>query len=164
MSELISITTQSPAETMLLGELIGRSLGPGDVVALEGELGAGKTVLTKGIARGLGVQEEPSSPTFVIMQEYEGRCALYHYDLYRLAGARDLEGIGYEDFFYGGGVCVVEWADKAAGLLPAGTVYVHIDLPGTDGAGIINKRLIEITGDSKWLSSFRSTAERAFPT
>lgn len=166
VTEEIEIRVTSPEETLTVGEAMGRTLPPGSVVALSGELGAGKTVLTKGIARGLGVQEEPVSPTFVLMSAYEGRLPLYHFDLYRLSGGGDLEDIGYEEYFYGGGVTVVEWAERAGDIFPPHTIFVEIEMPRAEGSGlgIITERTIRIKGEKGWLSSFRSTAERALQT
>lgn len=105
---------------MQLGYEIGKTLPPGSFLALNGELGSGKTVFTKGIAKALGVKEYRyvNSPTFVIIKEYAGRMPLYHFDLYRLGAGHDLDTVGYEDYFYGSGVAVVEWADKIRALLP----------------------------------------------
>lgn len=117
-AETIRAVTGSAEETRLLGERFGRRLGPGDVVALYGGLGSGKTTLAQGICRGLGVGQVVNSPTFTIVNEYRGHCPVYHLDCYRLAGAEDLIGLGYEEYFYGDGVCLIEWAEKAAEVLP----------------------------------------------
>lgn len=166
MTEEIEIGVMSPEETLAVGEAMGRTLPPGSIVALCGELGAGKTVLTKGIARGLDVKEEPVSPTFVILAVYEGRLPLYHFDLYRLEGAGDLEGIGYEEYFFGKGVTVVEWAERAGDIYPPYTIHIEIEMPSVEGVnqGIITQRTIKIRGDKGWLSSFRSMAEQALQT
>ncbi|MCH8013251.1 MAG: tRNA (adenosine(37)-N6)-threonylcarbamoyltransferase complex ATPase subunit type 1 TsaE, partial [Candidatus Dadabacteria bacterium] len=110
--ETLKIRLTNTNETLKLGEIIGKSLNPGSIIALVGDLGAGKTVLVKGIAKGLGVDEEPNSPTFVIMNQYEGRIPLYHFDLYRVSSEEELFGIGYDEFFFGEGVAAVEWADR----------------------------------------------------
>jgi tRNA threonylcarbamoyladenosine biosynthesis protein TsaE len=102
--ETINLQLNTSDDTLKLGEIIGKSINPGSIIALVGDLGAGKTVLVKGIARGLGVEEEPNSPTFVIMNSYEGRIPLYHFDLYRLSDEDELFAIGYEEYFYGDGV------------------------------------------------------------
>ncbi len=117
----VIFATNSPAETVELGKRLGGLLGPGDVVALTGELGAGKTCLTKGIALGLGVGDARAvrSPTFVLVSEYRGRLALYHVDAYRLHGASELEALGSGEIMASGGVTVVEWADRVEGALPA---------------------------------------------
>ena len=106
--------TQSPEETLSLGEKIGRHLAAGDIVCLFGELGAGKTTLTQGIARGLGVpkKEYVRSPTFTIVNQYEGKLPVFHIDLYRIASSQDLENLGLEETLENGGVAIVEWAEK----------------------------------------------------
>ena len=118
----------SEKETEQLGERIGRAAVPGMVVALIGDLGTGKTTLTKSIARGLGVTETVTSPTFNIIREYKsGRIPLYHFDVYRIADPDEMFELGYEEYFYGDGICVVEWADIIEELLPEDAVIIHID-------------------------------------
>jgi tRNA threonylcarbamoyladenosine biosynthesis protein TsaE len=114
------ITTNSTEETFALGKRLGRLLGAGDVIALSGPLGAGKTYLVKGIALGLGVADSRGvrSPTFVLVNEYTGRVKLYHVDAYRLAGASELDALGASEFMSSGGVTVVEWADRVEAALP----------------------------------------------
>ncbi len=121
-----SFKTESAAETIALGEEIGRKLSPGAVVALNGGLGAGKTWLSKGIAKALGFGGDVVSPTFTIINIYAGKVPIYHFDCYRLNSNADLENIGYEEYFYGKGVTLVEWAEKIAGLLPENSVYIDI--------------------------------------
>jgi tRNA threonylcarbamoyladenosine biosynthesis protein TsaE len=127
MDEVILIS-DSAQQTHDLGKYLGESLRPGDLVALCGELGAGKTCLTQGIARGLGVPEayRVTSPTFTIINEYPGRLILYHLDLYRLSGVRDLDEIGYDDCFNQRGVVVMEWAEKIREVLPEGALFITI--------------------------------------
>jgi len=122
----ICLISKSAEETFEIGRIVGEQLDPGDVLALIGELGAGKTCLTQGIARGLKVPEayQITSPTFTLINEYPGRVPLYHMDLYRLSGPEDLEGMGYEDYFYGDGVVVIEWAEKIRSILPARSLCV----------------------------------------
>ena len=111
--------TYSAEETVALGEKIGAAAVPGDVYTLTGELGAGKTTFTQGIARGLGIFEPVSSPTFTIVQVYdEGRMPFYHFDAYRIGDIEEMEEIGYEDYFYGSGLCMIEWANRIEELLP----------------------------------------------
>ena len=112
--------SKSVDETIEIGEKFAKGLKKGDCVALIGDLGAGKTVFTKGIAKGLGVKDARyvNSPTFVIIKEYEGRLPLYHFDLYRLNSHSCLDDMNYEEYFYGDGVTVIEWADKIKKLLP----------------------------------------------
>ncbi len=124
----LTLVAKAPGETRRLGEILGEVLLPGDVVALTGELGAGKTCLTQGIARGLGVAAgyEITSPTFTLINEYPGRINLYHADLYRFAGLKDFADTGFEEYFRGRGVVVVEWAEKALNILP--TEYLLIEI------------------------------------
>ena len=111
--------TNSPEETFALGRKIGENASPGDVYALVGDLGVGKTVFTQGVAEGLGIDEAVNSPTFTILQVYEGgRLPFYHFDVYRITDVEEMEEIGYEDYFYGNGVCFVEWADLIEEILP----------------------------------------------
>lgn len=116
----ITLVTRGPEHTRGVGRILGARLEPGDLVSLGGDLGAGKTCLTQGIARGLGVPEGcyVRSPSFVILNIYPGRVPLYHMDLYRIVDPSELEDIGYRDIFFGEGVSVVEWADKVPELLP----------------------------------------------
>ena len=125
----VVLISKSPAETVRIGRILGEGLQAGDVVALTGELGAGKTCLTQGIACGLGVPENyaVTSPTFTLINEYPGReAALIHVDLYRLQGAADLADTGYEEYLSGGGVVVIEWADKIPEAVPDGAVCVAL--------------------------------------
>lgn len=120
--------SKSVEETIEIGAKFAKGLKKGDCVALIGDLGAGKTVFTKGIARGLGVKNARyvNSPTFVIIKEYEGRLPLYHFDLYRLDGHSGFDDMNYEEYFYGDGIAVIEWADKISGLLPNGHWEVNL--------------------------------------
>ena len=121
------IKIASEADTRKFGEELARSLKAGDVLALVGDLGTGKTTLTKYIARELGIMEPITSPTFTIICEYKsGRLPLYHFDVYRLAGIDDMLELGYEEYFYGDGVCVVEWADRIEKLLPENAKTIKI--------------------------------------
>jgi len=117
--------TKSQAETVKLGEKLGKSLKAGSIVALTGDLGAGKTYLTKGIVKGLGVKAEVRSPTFVIMNIYNGKTPVFHYDCYRLKDEAEMEKLGYEEYFYGKGVTIIEWADRIPGLIPETAVRVN---------------------------------------
>ena len=113
-------------DTINLGKKIGEKLKKGDVVALDGSLAAGKTYLTKGIAKGLGIQEDITSPTFTLISEYSGRFNLYHMDVYRLEGVEDFLDLGTEEMLYGDGVCVIEWSKKVKQELPKNTIYIDI--------------------------------------
>ena len=125
------VVSHSADETRALGGQIAAALQPGDNLALIGELGAGKTVLTKGIFAGLGGDaREVTSPTFVLMTPHEARLTLYHFDAYRLSGADAMQEIGAEEFFYGSGVCVIEWADRVTDALPPDRLELHMTIAG----------------------------------
>ena len=122
------IETRSPEETFQLGEELGRKAVPGQVFTLTGDLGVGKTVLTQGLAKGLGIEEPVNSPTFTIVQVYEeGRLPFYHFDVYRIGDVEEMEEIGYEDYIYGEGVCLIEWADLIREILPEHYTEVKIE-------------------------------------
>lgn len=149
VQETITFYTNTPEETESVGERIGCVLEPGSVVALIGELGAGKTILTRGIARGLGVPDLVHSPTFTLIHEHQGRLPVYHFDLYRIGSTQELEDLGAETYFYGDGVCIVEWAERAASVLPPD--HLEIRISGNDDRrtleihayGPVSRRIIE---------------------
>ena len=115
-------------DTYELGEKIGQMAKPGMVISLTGDLGVGKTVFTQGLATGLGIEEPVNSPTFTIVQVYEeGRLPLYHFDVYRIGDIEEMDEIGYEDYFYGEGVCLIEWADLIREILPEQMCRVTIE-------------------------------------
>lgn len=119
--------TYSSEETFNLGESLGQEAVPGQVYTLTGDLGAGKTVFAQGFASGLGISEYVNSPTFTILQVYEdGRLPLYHFDVYRIEEEEEMEEIGYEDYFYGDGVTLIEWADIISDLIPKDAIRVEI--------------------------------------
>lgn len=119
--------TNSPEETENIGAAVGKIIPAGTVLAYRGDLGAGKTAFTRGLARGLGFTEAVTSPTYTIVNEYlGGRLPLFHFDMYRLSSADDLFDIGWEDYLSRGGVCAVEWSEQVADALPEGTVYVTL--------------------------------------
>lgn len=121
------VKTESPEETLELGKKFADSLLPGDVVCLLGELGSGKTAFTKAVAAGLGIKEDITSPTFNIVNVYtSGRIPLYHFDVYRLSGADELRATGADEYFYGSGVCMIEWADIVEDAIPDGSILVEI--------------------------------------
>ena len=120
--------TFSEIDTRAFGEMLGRKAVPGTVYTLTGDLGVGKTVFTQGFAKGLGVTEHVNSPTFTIVQEYEdGRLPFYHFDVYRIGDIEEMDEIGYEDYFYGEGVCLIEWAELIEELLPKKRTEIQIE-------------------------------------
>ena len=122
------IETNSASETLALGEKLGKAAKPGQIYTLNGDLGVGKTVLTQGFAKGLGITEAVNSPTFTIVQVYEeGRLPLYHFDVYRIEEPEEMEEIGYEEYFYGQGVCLVEWASLVEEIIPPEAVWITIE-------------------------------------
>jgi tRNA threonylcarbamoyladenosine biosynthesis protein TsaE len=122
------IETNSAKETQELGIKIGKQARPGQIYTITGELGTGKTVFTQGVAKGLGITEPVTSPTFTILQEYpKGRLPLYHFDVYRIGNVEEMEEIGYDDYFFGDGVCLVEWADLIKEILPKQTIKITIE-------------------------------------
>lgn len=117
-----------PEDTFALGEKLGREANPGSVYTLNGDLGVGKTVFTQGVAKGLGITEAVNSPTFTIIQIYEeGRLPFYHFDVYRIGDVEEMEEIGYEDYFYGDGVCFIEWAQLIEDILPDNCIHITIE-------------------------------------
>jgi len=125
-AESLELISHSPEQTQKFGERIGELALPGDVFLLVGTLGTGKTCLTQGIAWGLGIREYALSPSFVIVRELHGRLPLYHIDLYRLDRIEEIAELGLDDYLYGSGVCVVEWAEKGLNLLPAEHLLIEI--------------------------------------
>lgn len=117
---MLTVISGSAAETVAIGERLGALLGEGDFIALTGELGSGKTQFARGVAAGIGVDPAVpvTSPTYTLMNLYHGRLPLYHFDLYRLVGDQDVADLGFEEYFYGTGVCLVEWAERLGCLLP----------------------------------------------
>ena len=121
------IETWKPQETFELGRRMGERAQAGQIICLEGDLGVGKTVFTQGFAEGLGIREPVNSPTFTILQQYEeGRLPLYHFDVYRIGDVEEMEEIGYEDCFYGEGVCLIEWPSRILEILPDRITWVEI--------------------------------------
>ena len=122
------IETRSEQATRQLGEMLATAVKEGTVITLNGDLGVGKTVFTQGFAQGLGVKEPVNSPTFTIVQVYEeGRMPFYHFDVYRIGDIEEMEEIGYEDYFYGNGVCLIEWAELIKEILPEKYVEISIE-------------------------------------
>ena len=135
---MLTFTTHSAEETILLGNKIGLKLKPGDIIAMQGTLAAGKTTFTKGIAQALGIDDTITSPTFCLISEYYGKMPLYHMDVYRLDGIEDFVNLGTDDMLYGDGVSIIEWSEKIMSELPKKTIVLKIT-PKED-----NSRLIEI--------------------
>ena len=124
----VIIETENPEETFALGQKIGRAATPGQVYTLTGDLGVGKTVFTQGVASGLGITEPVNSPTFTIVQVYEeGRLPFYHFDVYRIGDIEEMEEIGYDDYFFGEGICVIEWAELIEEILPENRISITIE-------------------------------------
>ena len=141
MAEMLTVTN-SATETRALGERLASQLEPGDVIILKGELGAGKSELTRGIARGLGVQETVTSPSFTILNVYEsGRCPLYHFDWYRLESEEELYELGMDEYLGGDGIAVVEWAERCPEAVPENCIRISMEITGE------NNRRIEIQGE-----------------
>ena len=134
----MELLSHSPEETEDIGARLAEQLGPGAVVAFTGDLGAGKTAFTRGLARGLGYRGRVTSPTFTIVNEYEGgRLPLFHFDLYRLSCADELFDIGWEDYLARGGVCAVEWSEHAAGAFDQEPIRVDIRRGAEDGQRVV---------------------------
>ena len=122
------IESFSPEDTFRVGEQLAKDARPGDIYTLDGDLGVGKTIFTKGMAKGLGIEEPVTSPTFTILQEYEsGRLPLYHFDVYRIGDPEEMDEIGYEDYFYGQGICLIEGAGLIEELIPKEAVRICIE-------------------------------------
>lgn len=138
---MMQIKINGLEETKEFGIKLGKLLNGGDILCLNGDLGAGKTTLTKSIGIGLGVTDYITSPTFALINEYEGRVPVYHFDVYRLENVEDLYDLGFDDYFYGKGISIIEWADKIEKLLPEERIVLDIE-KGEDE----NSRVINITG------------------
>jgi tRNA threonylcarbamoyladenosine biosynthesis protein TsaE len=125
----MQVITKTPEETLELGKKIGAKCKPGMVISLRGSLGAGKTVIAKGIAEALGIKEAIVSPTFTLIQEYQGtKLKMYHMDLYRLSGTDEFEMIGGEEMLYGKAATLIEWSEKIEDMLPEGTVFINLEI------------------------------------
>ena len=133
---MLTSHTKTEQETIALGEKIGRLLKKGDIIAMQGTLAAGKTTITKGIARALEITDTITSPTFCLISEYYGRMPLYHFDVYRLEGTEDFINLGADDMLYGDGVSIIEWSEKIMNELPSRTIILRLT-PQEDGSRII---------------------------
>ena len=128
MKEYRVIETNSPEETFAIGKALGEQAIPGQVICLDGDLGVGKTVFTQGFAEGLGIDGPVNSPTFTIVQVYEeGRLPLYHFDVYRIGDVEEMDEIGYEEYFYGEGVALIEWSTLIEEIIPETAIHVTIE-------------------------------------
>lgn len=123
---MLRIISKSPEQTYELGGHLGKVLQKGDIICLTGDLGAGKTAFTKGIGAGLDIKEFITSPTYTIINEYQGRIPLYHFDVYRLEGVEEMYELGYEEYFFGDGAVVVEWADIVKDIIPQERLWITI--------------------------------------
>lgn len=141
---ILEIVLNGLEETIRFGIRLGELLGPGDVVCLNGDLGAGKTTLTKSIGIGLDVEDYITSPTFSLINEYDGKYPVYHFDVYRLENTEELYDLGFDEYFYGRGVSVIEWADKIQSFLPEERIVIDIEKTGNIYGRKIN---ITIFGD-----------------
>ena len=138
------IETNSEKETFELGKKIGENAKAGQIYTLTGDLGVGKTVFTQGLAAGLGITEPVNSPTFTILQVYEeGRMPFYHFDVYRIGDVEEMEEIGYDDYFYGNGICLIEWANLIEEILPEQIIEITIEKNLEKG---FDYRKITVTG------------------
>ncbi len=128
MDEGLSVKSSCEDNTYEFGQKIGELVEPGQLILLSGDLGAGKTLLTQGICDGLGVEEDVTSPTYNLINEYEGDLAVYHMDLYRLEQEEDLYDLGFEDYLENGGIVIIEWPDLVYDLIPAEFIYIKIEV------------------------------------
>jgi len=137
----LGIRLNNLEETNKIGIKIGKLLSSGDILCLNGDLGAGKTTMTKSIGIGLGVDEYITSPTFALINEYSGRIPVYHFDVYRLENAHELYDLGFDEYFYGNGVCIIEWADKIERMIPNERIVIDIEK-----GKIEDERILHIRG------------------
>lgn len=126
-------------KTQEIGLKLGQLLRRGDIVCLTGDLGAGKTTFSKALAEGLGITETVTSPTFTIIQEYEGRLPMYHFDVYRIEDPQSMEDIGFDEYLFGEGVCIIEWANIVKDLIPQNSLWIELLVTGDDGRRICFK-------------------------
>lgn len=154
---MLQIVTHDPAETRRIGAWLGERLQAGDFVALIGDLGAGKTALSGGILTGLGVARPGGSPTFTLLWEYQVRVPVYHWDVYRLQSPAELDDLGYEEYFYGDGVNLVEWADRIEPLWPGEHVRVDLQYGAAE-----NERVLTFVGTSRFAALLEDLAHAHF--
>ncbi len=145
---MLKYITESAEETSKIGEQLGRLLSKGNIICLTGDLGAGKTAFTKGIAKGLAVDDYVTSPTYTIINEYQGRLPLYHFDVYRLNDVEEMYELGYEEYFFGDGIVVLEWADIVRDIIPGERLWITIlNSKGDDSREIIMEPTGEVYDD-----------------
>jgi len=154
---MLQMVTHNPDQTRRLGVWLGERLRPGDFVALVGEMGAGKTHLSAGILEGLAVTRTGGSPTFTLLWEYQGRLPVYHWDVYRLADQRELDDLGYDEYFYGNGVNIVEWADQVQELWPAERLRIDLKY----GVGN-DDRVLVISGTARYTDLLKELQDADF--
>ena len=142
--------SSSEKDTLRFGHLLGRAAAAGDILLLTGDLGAGKTVIARGIASGCGAEEYVTSPTYTLMNRYSGRLTVYHFDLYRLAQPEDLYDLDYEEYFYGDGITIVEWPERMGYLYPEEGLEINVRI-AEDG----NTRIIEIENGARDFEKYR---------
>ncbi|MFA5374872.1 MAG: tRNA (adenosine(37)-N6)-threonylcarbamoyltransferase complex ATPase subunit type 1 TsaE [Dehalococcoidia bacterium] len=152
----MKLTSHSPEETQRFGKELGHLARAGDVILLVGNLGAGKTCLTQGIAWGLDIDGYARSPSFVVVNEYKGRLPMYHIDLYRLDNIAEIADLGLDDYLYGHGLCVVEWADKALDLMPPQNLLIKIDLLSE------NERRLELKSNGERYKAIIADVKKRF--
>jgi len=161
MTKTIQLSTKTPEETQAVGRSLGAGARPGDIFLLTGPLGAGKTCLTQGIAKGLGVEGYVRSPTFVIMTRHHGRLTLHHVDLYRMAGPEEAWDLGLDEQLSGDGICVVEWADRAAELFPEPSLWVDLAYRGDEDSDV-DRRTLSFSGGQPHLRAVLEELSAAY--
>jgi tRNA threonylcarbamoyladenosine biosynthesis protein TsaE len=157
VTSILRFRTESPDETREFGRTLGAALEPGSFVGFEGQLGSGKTVTIQGAVEGLGYDGYVTSPSFIIANEYEGRMPILHVDLYRIVDSRELEDIGYRELFFGDGVALVEWPDRAPDLLPPDRLRIRIEIEGE------NSRRIEVSATGVGGAALLDRLKAAWP-
>ena len=161
MIQTIKLLTKDPEETQAVGHALGTHARAGDIFLLTGPLGAGKTCLTQGIAKGLGVEGYVRSPTFVLMTRHHGRLTLHHLDLYRITGAEAAWDLGLDEQLSGDGVCVVEWADRAAELFPESSIWIDLSYYGDEDDE--NHRSLSFSGGPEHYQAVLQELSSAYP-
>lgn len=137
----LDIVLRGLEDTNEFGIMLGRAMKKGDILCLNGDLGAGKTTMTKSIGKGLGVEEYITSPTFALINQYSGRIPVYHFDVYRLENADELIDLGFDEYFYGNGVCIIEWADKIEKMIPQERIVIDIEKGSAQ-----DERIVRVSG------------------